>query len=275
MKPKNIGRLAFGILMWCFGIIYISPLYFVLANALKSYDQVTLDPVGVPNPLRFANFAEAWQGMKYLSAFVNTFLISAFSILGIILVCAMGAYMLVRRNPKTSKVIYAIIIAMMFVPFQAMMIPLVKIASALHLTNNLVGEIVIYVGCGIPMAMFLFHGFMKNIPYELEEAAQIDGCSTGRIFFQIVFPQLKSITVTVAILDVLWIWNDFLLPVITISQQELRTLTLSYYFYFGEYVNQWHLALAAVTLSIIPVIVFYFLGQNYIVEGIAAGAVKG
>lgn len=272
---KTRTRVIFGLVLWIIAIIYISPLYFVIANALKGYDQVTLDPVSLPAPVIAANFAEAWNGMNYLRAFRNTFVITAGSITGIIVVCSLGAYMLVRRYKRVSNVIYLIIISMMFVPFQAMMIPLVKVASALHLSNHLLGEIVIYIGCGIPMAMFLFYGFIKNVPFELEEAAMIDGAGTWRTFTQVVFPLLKSITVTVAILDMLWIWNDFLLPVITISKESMRTLTLSYYFYFGEYVNQWQLALSAVILSIVPAIVFYFFGQKYIIEGIVAGAVKG
>lgn len=272
---KTRTRISFGIFIWLIAVIYISPIYFVVSNALKGYEQVTIDPVSLPAPIMWKNFVEAWNGMGYIRAFGNTFVITAGSIIGIIIVCAMGSYMLVRRYPRISKIIYMLIISMMFVPFQAMMIPLVKIASALHLNNSLFGEIVIYIGCGIPMAMFLFYGFIKNIPYELEEAAMIDGASTWRTFTQIIFPLLKSITVTVAILDMLWIWNDFLLPVITISKESMRTLTLSYYFYFGEYVNQWHLALSAVILSIVPAIVFYFFGQKYIIEGIVAGAVKG
>ena len=273
MKTKT--RIGFGIFIWLIAVIYISPLYFVISNALKGYEQVTIDPVSLPSPACVGNFVEAWNGMGYIRAFGNTLMITAGSIAGIILVCSLGAYMLVRRYPRVSRIIYMLIISMMFVPFQAMMIPLVKVASALHLNNNLIGEIIIYVGCGIPMAMFLFYGFIKSIPFELEEAAMIDGAGTWRTFTQIVFPLLKSITVTVAILDALWIWNDFLLPVITISKESMRTLTLSYYFYFGEYVNQWHLALSAVILSIIPVIIFYFFGQKYIIEGIVAGAVKG
>ncbi len=273
MKTKK--RIIFGIFIWIIAMIYISPLYFVISNALKGYEQVTVDPVSLPSPAVWGNFVEAWEGMGYVRAFLNTFMITAGSIVGIVFVCSLGAYMLVRRYQRISNVIYLIIISMMFVPFQAMMIPLVKIASGLNLMNHLLGEIVIYVGCGVPMAMFLFHGFIKNIPYELEEAAMIDGAGTWRTFWQIIFPLLKSITITVAILDMLWIWNDFLLPVITISKENMRTLTLSYYFYFGEYVNQWHLALSAVILSIIPAIIFYFFGQRYIIEGIVAGAVKG
>lgn len=272
---KKRVRIAFGIFMWTIAVVYISPLYFIIANALKGYEQVTISPVSFPDPVIWGNFAEAWNGMGYIRAFGNTLVITAGSIIGIVLVCSLGSYMLVRRYQRVSNVIYMLIISMMFVPFQAMMIPLVKIASALHLTNNILGEIIIYIGCGIPMAMFLFYGFIKNVPYELEEAAMIDEAGTWRTFTQIVFPLLKSITITVAILDMLWIWNDFLLPIITISKESMRTLTLSYYFYFGEYVNQWHLALSAVILSIIPAIVFYFFGQKYIIEGIVAGAVKG
>lgn len=272
---KKTTRLLFGLVIWLLALIYVTPLYLVVANSLKTYEQVTLDTAGLPNPVMFSNFATVWDQIGYGHAFKNTFIITAGSIAGIIIICSMGAYMLRRRFRSLSRIIYFAIVIMMIVPFQAQMIPLVKTASKFHLTNSLPGEILIYIGCGIPFALFLYNGFLENFPTELEEAAMIDGCGTYGVFFRIVFPLLKPITTTIAILDMMWIWNDFLLPLITMSNVGKRTLTLSYYFYFGEYVNQWHLALAALLMSIIPAIIFYFFGQKYIVEGVAAGAVKG
>lgn len=271
-RTKNIMAL---ILVSILGIIYILPLYIAFANALKGYDQVILDTAGLPNPVVLENFRTVWNQINYPRAFVNTLFLTIFSIVGILLFCAMGTYMLVRRPGKAGNIIFTLIVSMMVVPFQSMMIPLIKIGSKLHLVNSLPGLIIMYIGCGVPFAVFLYHGFIKGVPHELEEAAQIDGCSVFGTFFKIVLPLLKPITMTIAVLDVLWIWNDFLLPMITLTSRENRTLTLSYFFYFGEFVNQWNLALAAVVLAIIPAIIFYLCAQKYIVEGIAAGAMKG
>ncbi len=155
------------------------------------------------------------------------------------------------------------------------MIPLVKVASDLHMMDSIIGVIIMYWGFGIPLALFLYHGFIKSIPRELEEAAFIDGNGIVGAFFRIVLPLLKPITTTIAILHSLWIWNDFLLPLITLSSKKNQTIPLASSVYFGQYMNEWHLAMAALTMASIPVIIFFIIMQRNIIDGITAGAVKG
>ena len=274
-NSKQVKNMLILFIVLVLAVIYVFPLYIAFANALKTYDQVILDTAGLPSPAVFENFVTVWNQIAYPRAFMNTLFVTAGSLLGILLFCGMGTYMLVRRPGKISNIIFMTIVSMMVVPFQSMMIPLIKIGNRLHLINSLPGLILIYIGCGVPFAVFLYHGFIKGIPRELEESDMIDGCCVYGTFIKIVLPLLKPITTTIAVLDVLWLWNDFLLPMITLSSKELRTLTLSYFFYFGEFVNQWNLALAAVILAIIPAVIFYMFSQKYIVEGITAGAMKG
>jgi raffinose/stachyose/melibiose transport system permease protein len=272
---KNRFPIALQISMVLLGLVFLFPIYLTFVNSLKTYDQVMLHPAALPNPPQFVNYATVWVQIDYLRAFLNTFIITVGSIAGIILVSSLGAYKLVRSPGKLSGAIFLIILSAMVVPFHALMIPLVKVANFFGFVDNTVGIILIYVGFGIPFAVFLYHGFIKGVPIELEEAAAIDGCGAFRTFFVVVFPLLKNITFTVMVLDVLWIWNDFMLPLLLITTHEKRTLTLSYFFYFGQYVNQWHMALAALSMSIVTAIIFYLFAQKYIVKGIADGAIKG
>lgn len=187
----------------------------------------------------------------------------------------MAAYKLVRSPGWVSSLIFFAIVSAMIIPFQTMMIPLVKVAQNFQLVDSIPGIILMYFGFGTPLALFLYHGFIKGIPVELEEAARIDGCGPFRTFFKIVFPLLTPITVTIGILHTLWIWNDFLLPYLMLVSPEKQTISLASYMYFGQYMTQWNYALAALTLAIIPVVIFYLVAQRYIIEGISAGAVKG
>jgi raffinose/stachyose/melibiose transport system permease protein len=165
-------------------------------------------------------------------------------------------------------------VAAMVIPFQSIMIPLVKVAGNLNLLNSIWGIVIMYLGFGSGMTIFLYHGFIKGIPVELEEAAIIDGCSRLGVFWRIVFPLLKPITVTVVILNSLWIWNDFLLPSLVLQDPELRTIPLATFFFFGQYTKQWDLALAALVISIIPLLIFFFAMQKHIVKGITSGSIK-
>ena len=161
----------------------------------------------------------------------------------------------------------------MLIPFQAVMLPLIRFMGKLNLLN-MHGLIFMYLGFGTSLSVFLYHGFMKGIPKELDEAATIDGCSKLQTFWFIIFPLLKPITITVSILNLIWIWNDYLLPSLTINKEGSQTIPLKVFFFFGEYTKQWHLALAGLTISIVPVIIFYFLMQKHIVKSVTAGSIK-
>jgi raffinose/stachyose/melibiose transport system permease protein len=192
----------------------------------------------------------------------------------------MTAWMLVRTDNALSKFIFMTFVATMLIPFQTLMMPLMQfmdmIGRTLHIPmlNTHEGLIYMNIGFHASMAVFLYHGFIKSIPVALEEAATIDGCSKFGIFWRIIFPLLKPTTVTLMILNVISIWNDYLLPSLTLSSKGLRTIPLSTFYFFGEFTIQWNLAMAGLTMTIIPVVIFYAFSQKYIIKGIGEGAVK-
>ncbi len=209
----------------------------------------------------------------FKSSLFNSLLITILSVAVIIIFTSMAAWMLVRTKTKLSMVIFFTFIAAMLVPFQAVMLPLVAMAGKFGLQNR-GGLVFMYLGFGASLSIFLYHGFIKGIPVSMEEAACIDGCNPWQTFWTMIFPALKPIHVTVAILNVIAIWNDFLLPQLMINSEGLQTIPLKMFFFFGGYSKQWHLAMAGLLLAIIPVIIFYFIAQKHIIEGITAGSNK-
>ncbi|MFE5323216.1 carbohydrate ABC transporter permease [Paenibacillus sp. NPDC056579] len=271
----NAGKFIIELFMIALGVIFFIPLYLTFVNAFKSYNEVLASTASLPEQFRFTNFTTVWNQIHFPGVFANSLIITVAGVLGILLISAAAAYQLVRNPGTVSHIIFLVILSSLVIPFQTMMIPLVKVAKDLHLINSLHGMVIMYWGFGIPLALFLYHGFVKGIPLELEEAATIDGSGTVGVFFRILLPLLAPITTTIAILHSLWIWNDFLLPFIMLSAKANQTIPLATYVYFGEYTNQWHLALAALTLAVLPIIVFFLAMQRYIIQGITAGAVKG
>lgn len=233
------------------------------------------------NPLKispeptFHNFVEAFITMDYPSSLLNTVLITFFSVALITLASAMTAYFIARSKTKTGKVIFYMLIASMMVPFQALMIPLVSMYGSLGILNNRLTLIYLYIGFGCGMGVFIFQGFIHSgIPVSLEEAAEIDGAGLLQTFFLIVFPLLKPVVATIVVLDVLWIWNDYLLPSLVLTQPWQQTLPLSTYSFSGQMSINFGPMIAALILTIIPVLIIYLFLQKYIIEGIVAGAVK-
>jgi raffinose/stachyose/melibiose transport system permease protein len=213
--------------------------------------------------------------MDYLRVVFNTFYLTVISVIGIIVVSSLAGYKLAKTSGKLSSFIFLLFTSSMLVPFQSIMLPLYKLAKVIGLSGTKTGLTVIYMALGINLAIFLYQGFSKGIPTELEEAALIDGCNQLQMFYKIIFPLLKPITATIAILDVLWIWNDFLLPLVMISDTNNYTIVLKAKMFVSEYSIDWPSILAALVCSMIPVIIFYAIFQKNIVKGIAAGAVKG
>ncbi|MRG87859.1 carbohydrate ABC transporter permease [Salinibacillus xinjiangensis] len=275
MEKYTASKFFTEIIMIALAILFIAPIYLVFTNAFKSYNEVLNSTASLPSALSFDNFVKVWEQLNFPVVFMNTLIITVVSVAGILLISSMASYRLVRSPGKVSNILFFIIISAMIIPFQTMMIPLVKVASDFNMIDSIPGIIMMYFGFGVPLAVFLYHGFIKGIPLELEEAAAIDGCGPFRTFFKIVFPLLKPITTTIGILHTLWVWNDFLLPYLMLSSPENQTISLASYVYFGQYMTQWNYALAALTLAIIPVLIMYLFLQKNIIEGISAGAVKG
>ncbi len=276
-KTRSIIANVLILILCC---VHLFPIYLVIVNSFKNRAELYENILALPSTFSFEYYIDAMERMDFLNALKNSVIITIVSIAIIIILASMMAWMLVRENNIWSKLIFSILIATMLIPFQTLMMPLMQVmnwlsdALGIQLLDSLGGLVFMYIGFGASMAVFLYHGFVKSIPTSIEEAAQIDGCNKFQTFWQIVFPMLKPTTVTIVILDVIWIWNDYLLPSLTLASKDLRTIPLSTASFFGQFTIQWNYAMAGLTLTIIPVIIFYLCAQKYIVKGVAAGAVK-
>ncbi len=276
MKKK---RLIFNICVYTFlgiaAIICLLPLWMALVNSFKSNGELLTNVMSWPTEFRIENYSRTFDKMNYLRSLFNTIFLATLSVSVMIVFSALAGWKLCRTKTKLSSFILGLFIFSMLIPFSSIMIPLYKLVLILNIKNSLVGLSFIYAGMGVSMAIFLYHGFVKGIPVELEEAAAIDGCNAFQTFFYVVFPMLKPVTVTIAITNILWIWNDFLLPLIIISDNKKYTLLLSTNTLFGQYSSDWTAILSALILAALPVIVFYAIFQKNILKGISDGALKG
>ena len=264
------------IILIIFAVVWIYPFILILFNSFKTVKDMMIHFIEIPWNFQIQNYIMAWSELEFFRALINTFILSAGGVAGIILFGSMAAYKLSRTKTRYSYIILGICIAPMMVPFQTIMITLTQVAKQLHLSGSLLGLIVQYWGVSAPFAIFLYHGFVKMIPKELDESAMIDGASSFRLFFQIIFPLLKSITITAVVINALYIWNDFILPLLMISSNKAtRNIQISLYSNFGVHEVRWELALPGLILSVIPAVIFFIALQKYIIEGVAAGAVKG
>ena len=270
----TFGKLILSILGILVGFIFISPFYIIIVNSFKTKKEMFTSVLAAPKNFGyFDNYIKALEGLDFTVSLRNSIIITFCSIFLIVIFSSMTAWMLQRTNNKLSNIILFIFISSMLIPFQAVMLPLIRLMGKLNLLN-MPGLVFMYLGFGTSLSVFLYHGFMKGIPKELDEAATIDGCSKWQTFWLIIFPLLKPITITVSILNLIWIWNDYLLPSLTINKEGSQTIPLKVFFFFGEYTKQWHLALAGLTISIIPVIIFYFLMQKHFVYSVLVGSIK-
>ena len=263
---------------WLLLILYMTPFYLMFINSFKTRREIFSDTTGLPSVWNFKNYSDAMNRMGITSAFTNSIIITVGSVIVILLFSSMAAWVLVRDKSLKSKVVFYIFTAGMIVPFQAVMIPLVQWMGkmnfgAFNMLGTHYGLIFMYLGFGASMSIFLYHGFIKGIPEEIEEAAIIDGCSKWQVYTKVVLPLLKPTTVTVAVLNSIWIWNDFLLPFLTVNGK-LNTIPLAMNNFFGAFSKQWELAMAALILAIIPIVIFYFFVQKHIIAGIVQGSIK-
>jgi raffinose/stachyose/melibiose transport system permease protein len=272
---KNIAKIAGSVLLAIISLLYLYPLILVIINSMKTFKEVMTDVISLPASLNLDNYVKAFQMMQYPSLFLNTAIVTAIGVGGVVLLSSMAGYKLSRTKTKYSWFIFILCIAPMMIPFQSFMISLVKVSRLLHLINSTYGLGIIYWGLGAPLALFLFHGFVKTVPVELDECAIIDGCKPLRAFFSIVFPLLKPVTVSVIVINAMWMWNDFLLPLLMLNgNQNSKTLQIAAYGFFGQYKIEWHLAMAGVLLVIIPPVLLFLALQKYIIKGMVAGAIK-
>lgn len=276
MKRK-IGETALFLFLLLLSLAFLLPIVIVLYNSFKGQFYITDAPFALPNAETFAGLANYVGGIRkigFFSAFGYSLFITVFSVGAIVLGTSMTAWYLVRHEGKVSRALYLMFVFSMIVPFQMVMFTMSKVANILSLENP-VGIIVLYLGFGAGLSVFMFSGFIRGIPRAVEEAAEIDGCSPLSTFFFVVFPLLKPIAVTVAVLNAMWIWNDYLLPALVIGSK-YRTIPVAVQYLQGGYGSRDMGALMAMlVLAIIPIIIFYAVAQKSIIKGVIAGAVKG
>ncbi|WP_068505144.1 carbohydrate ABC transporter permease [Paenibacillus kribbensis] len=275
MRAKKISNLCILSILTLSSAIALFPIYMAVINSFKTQGEMYNSILSLPTSLHFENYSQAYDKLDLLQSAFNSMIVSVIGIGGIVFCASLAGYKLSRTRGKVSNSLFLLFVASMLVPFHSIMIPLTRVAKDLHVQGTAYGLGIIYIGLGVNMAVFLYHGFVRSIPRELEESAEIDGCNQFQAFFQIILPLLLPITVTIAILDFLWIWNDFLLPLLMLSDANTYTLIISTNKLFGEYNKDWSLILAALVLTAIPVILIYSFFQRYIMHGIAEGAVKG
>ena len=273
-RPKL--NLTFGFL-FVLALLYMVPLFLVLMNSFKGRFFISSAPFAFPDAQTFVGLKNYVVGLArtgFFQAFGYSLFITVFSVGTIVFFTSMAAWAITRVTSWVSSTIYYLLVFSMIVPFQMVMFSMSKIANLLHLDNP-IGIIAIYLGFGAGLSVFIFSGFIKSIPLEIEEAATIDGCSPIQTFFLIVFPILRPIYITVAILNTMWIWNDYLLPYLLIGTN-YRTIPIAVQYLLGGYGSiDMGAMMSMLVLAIIPIVIFYLLCQKYIIEGVAAGAVKG
>lgn len=285
MSNRRLGIFIAELITAVLFILFMFPFYLVVINSAKTAFEVTQYPLAWPEKWGnlIANVVKIWtsESVRYPSSLVASGIITALSLVLINLLSAQAGWVLVRTKNMVSNVIFFIFVAAMVIPFQIVMFPLLSWfrmttqATGIPLLRTYQGIILAYIGFGASLSIFMFHGFIKGIPLELEEAATIDGCRRHQIFYEIIFPILTPIQATVLVLNGIWIWNDYLLPLLVLGKgNAIMTLPLAVSNFAGAFVKQWDLILTAILLAMIPVIVFFLFAQKYIVKGMVAGSIK-
>lgn len=277
-RNRKIKHAIFIVVLIVLFILFIFPFVLVVINVFKTKADITSDPLALVGKHGFTleNFPEAMRKMDFWKSFMNSAIITITSTILTIALSSMAAYVLVRNKWKACGALFGMMIASMVIPFQVLMIPIVSLyGGVLGLLSHRATLIFMHVGFSSSMATFMFHGAINtNVPIALEEAGTIDGCSRWQIYWQIVFPLLKPTIATVAIIDAMAFWNDYLLPSLVLAKKELYTIPIATQAFYGTYSTDIGLVMAALLLAMLPILILYFLLQRYIVEGVTSGAVK-
>lgn len=279
MINKNIKRILLFIIILILAILFVAPIFIVIYNSFKDNQAISTNVFALPNSQTFVGFKNYIKGFTFGSysfwkSFFYSFYITVSSVLLILLLTSMAAWYIVRVKNKLTKIIYYLCIFSMVVPFQMVMFTLAKTADSLYLNNPFTIGI-IYLGFGAGLAIFLFSGFIKSVPIEIEEAAAIDGCNPVQMFFYIIVPIIKPVYISVAILEIMWIWNDYLLPYLTLDRTLYRTIPIHVQYLQGSYGSvDLGATMAIIVMALIPIIVTYFIFQKHIIKGVLDGAVK-
>jgi len=285
MKSRSFGALVVETFTAVLFLLFLVPFALIVINAAKDSFSVTQFPMALPKNWGtiFKNMTSIWTSpnIAYPSSFMSSVIITALSVVLLNVLCSQAAWVLVRTKTRFSQIMFLIFVGAMVIPFQIIMFPLlswfreVSRLTGIRLLRTYGGMIFAYIGFGLSLTIFLFHGFIKGVPYELEEAATIDGCNKFQVFYRIVFPLLTPIHATVVVLNGMWIWNDYLLPLLVLGKgNAVQTIPLAVANFAGAYVKQWDLILTAIVMAIIPIIILFLAAQRYIIRGIVTGSIK-
>ncbi len=274
LRTSRLTKLIIYSVLVVYVIIIITPFLMIFMNSFKSLREIFLKPFSLPSQFSLKNFVEAWRRANLTSAFANSIYVTTVSVLGILFVSSMLAYAISRYDFPFRRFLYIYIIAGLALPARLAIIPIYVILQKLNLLDTRLGLIIVYVSTGIAFATFLLKNFMDDIPKALEESAMIDGANPWTIFTKIDLPLIKHALVVVGVVNFVGIWNDFFFPLIIINSQGKETVPLAISIFFGEYSNQWNLISAALSMSVIPIMIGFFLLSRYFIVGITQGAVK-
>lgn len=284
IRPRS-QTVLLNVLSILFLFIWLMPFFLVVLNASKSYNEIMFDAIALPSDwstlVENVKTVMGDSSIDMLGAFRDSAIITILSLAIIVIFTSMCAWILVRNKNRWSRILFFMFVAAMVIPFQSVMFPMVRLLNQLggllriEMVGSYTGLIFAYLGFGTPLSVFILHGFIKGIPVALEEAATIDGCSMPGIFFKIVFPLMRPIIITVLILNGIWIWNDYLLPLLLLgSNGTVQTIPLAVRIFAGSYVKQWNLIMTSALLAMLPIVAFFILAQKYIISGIVEGSVK-
>lgn len=273
-SKKSKKEIAIMVILLVLGIIFISPILLLVMNSFKPYKDMIYNFLSLPIPFTMENYAVAIQRMDFFRVFLNSVIVTGLTVFFGVIFSFMAAYGISHIRSKKGKFLYFLFTMGQIIPFHMIMIALQTMTADLKLNNKLWVLVCLYIGFHSAFGIFTYVGFLKSIPKELEEAACIDGCGVVRTMVQVIFPLVKPTSITIGVLFFLWTWNDFLMPSLMISDSNKRTLTVMIYMFKSNASSEWNLLIAALTLSIIPIVVLYILAQKYITSGITAGAIK-
>lgn len=277
-RNKKIRHALMLVLLVVLFLLFIFPFILVIINVFKVKADITVDPLALVGAHGFTleNFPEAMEKMEFWKVFANSAIVTIFSTIFTLLLSSMAAFVIVRNNWKLTALLFSLMIASMVIPFQVLMIPLVSLyGGILGILNHRATLIFMHVGFSLSMATFMFHGAIKtNVPVSLEEAATIDGCTRWQTYWKVVFPLLKPTIATVAIIDAMAFWNDYLLPSLVLAKKELYTIPIATQMFYGTFSTDIGLIMAALLLAMLPILILYLFLQRFIVEGVTSGAVK-
>ncbi len=276
MKKIKLTDVLQKIFVYVMAIIFFAPFFISVLLSIKSKQETSKSILAFPEIIHLENYIEAMEKANILLSMKNSLIVTLGSVLIVILVAAMAGYGIARRyHNKWFRMYETVLMGAMMVPFQTLMIPIYRMFKMMGLLNTLSGAVILIAGFNLPFAIIMFIGFIRTLPYELEEAAFMEGCGKVKIFFRIIFPLLKPITATIVVLDALWAWNEFNVSLLVLQKANVKTIPIQQYVFFGEHSANYNMAFAAAVISMIPITLFFIISQRHIVEGMTAGAVKG